>query len=78
MKTIDNIETHEVLEGISIIGFASDEGVIRNKGRPGAKEGPDTIRKAAAGLCLPDKLKTRSVQDLGNIECNDKNLERSQ
>ena len=64
------------MDGISIIGFASDEGVIRNKGRPGAKEGPNAIRKAASGLCLPDGY-SRTVFDLGNIECNDKDLEKA-
>ncbi|GAB77953.1 formiminoglutamase [Austwickia chelonae] len=35
---------------LALIGFASDEGVRRNSGRPGAAEAPDALRRALAPL----------------------------
>ena len=32
--------------GVVVLGFASDEGVRRNKGRVGAADGPDALRAA--------------------------------
>ncbi|MBM3201427.1 MAG: formimidoylglutamase [Chlamydiae bacterium] len=59
----------------AIIGFSSDEGVLRNQGNIGAHEGPDAIRKSLARLPVHfDK----SIYDFGNIFCRDKNLEKSQ
>lgn len=39
-----------VRDGIALIGFASDEGVKRNQGRPGAADSPDLIRQALANM----------------------------
>jgi formiminoglutamase len=57
-------------------GFAVDEGVRRNKGRQGAKDAPDIIRKNMANfpVILPDF----SLLDFGNITCDDGNLEYTQ
>ncbi|MDR6405844.1 MULTISPECIES: formimidoylglutamase [Chryseobacterium] len=57
-------------------GFAVDEGVRRNKGRQGAKDAPDVIRKNMANfpVILPDF----SLLDFGNITCDDGNLENAQ
>ncbi len=57
-------------------GFAVDEGVRRNKGRQGAKEAPDIIRKNMSNfpVILPDF----SLLDFGNITCDDGNLENTQ
>lgn len=38
--------------GIALLGFACDEGVRRNGGRPGAAAGPDAIRSALASLAV--------------------------
>ena len=54
-----------------IIGYACDEGVRRNSGRVGAKDGPDAIRK-----CM-GKLPPGAI-DKGNIICEDENLEKTQ
>ena len=56
---------------VVIIGYACDEGVRRNNGRVGAKYGPDAIRK-----CM-GKLPPRAT-DMGNITCEDGNLEKTQ
>lgn len=45
-------EPPEALRAV-IVGFPSDEGVRRNGGRPGAREGPDRIREALYAL-TPD------------------------
>lgn len=57
-------------------GFAVDEGVRRNKGRQGAKDAPDIIRRNMANfpVILPDF----SLLDFGNITCDDGNLEYTQ
>lgn len=51
---------------ICLIGFCSDEGVIRNLGRPGAAKGPAQIRQALANL--PSLYRERArLCDLGDI-----------
>lgn len=57
-------------------GFAVDEGVKRNKGRVGAKDAPDLIRKSCANFPVvnPDF----SLKDFGNVKCEDGNLEKTQ
>ncbi|MCX8525707.1 formimidoylglutamase [Chryseobacterium formosus] len=57
-------------------GFAVDEGVRRNKGRQGAKDAPDIIRKNMSNFPVirPDF----SLLDFGNIICEDGNLEQTQ
>ncbi|UBM63025.1 formimidoylglutamase [Candidatus Sulfidibacterium hydrothermale] len=58
------------------LGFKSDEGVKRNLGRPGAKQGPDSIRKQLANL--PSYFNSDvNLFDAGNILCEN-NLEQSQ
>lgn len=56
---------------VVIIGYACDEGVRRNNGRVGAKDGPDAIRKCM-GKPPPGAI------DKGNITCKDGNLEKTQ
>ncbi len=57
-------------------GFAVDEGVKRNKGRVGAKDAPDVIRKNCSNF--PVVNANFSLKDFGNIFCDDGNLEKSQ
>lgn len=56
------------------IGFACDTGVIRNQGRPGARLGPDSIKKQIAKL----PCKNQSYIDLGTVSCPDDDLESAQ
>ena len=56
---------------VAIIGYACDEGVRRNNGRVGAKDGPDAIRK-----CM-GKFPPQSI-DKGNIIYEDGNMEKTQ
>lgn len=61
--------------GIALLGFRSDEGVRRNKGRVGAVDGPASIRSALAPMAAPAEL---LVHDLGDTSVADGNLEDGQ
>lgn len=71
-----NLEELAANEGdFGIVGFASDEGVRRNKGRQGAAQAPDAIRGQLAKL--PYNLVGRTV-DAGNVYCQGNLLEEAQ
>jgi formiminoglutamase len=53
---------------IVIFGSPQDEGVIRNKGRKGAKDAPDKIREAFYKLILNEKINAIKIFDVGNIK----------
>ncbi|RNA63560.1 formimidoylglutamase [Chryseobacterium nematophagum] len=57
-------------------GFAVDEGVRRNKGRQGAKDAPNILRKNMSNF--PVIRPSFSLLDFGNVTCDDGNLEESQ
>lgn len=59
----------------TLLGFASDEGVRRNKGRLGAKNGPDHIRQQLASMPVHRPF---SINDAGDVLCDDGNLENAQ
>ena len=59
----------------SLIGFASDEGVHRNKGRVGAVDAPNAIRKQLANLPVHQAL---SIVDHGDVVCENGLLEQAQ
>lgn len=61
---------------LAFLGFCSDEGVRRNKGRVGAKDSPDIIRKALANLPYDLDAK-KSIFDFGNIVLEEGNLEKA-
>jgi formiminoglutamase len=61
--------------GIVLLGVCSDEGVLRNQGRPGARRGPDAIRQALAGQACH---LLRPLYDAGNLLLEDGNLEALQ
>ena len=60
----------------AVIGFASEAGVRRNKGRLGAKQGPAALRKALIGLSTPPKF--QNFKDLGDIIVEEDDLEAGQ
>lgn len=60
----------------ALIGFASEAGVRRNKGRVGAKEGPKAIRAALANLAAPSDA--AGFADLGDIDVEGDDLEAGQ
>lgn len=61
--------------GVALLGLASDEGVRRNQGRPGAADGPLALRRALAPLPLGQ---ARCLLDAGTIACDDGDLETAQ
>lgn len=74
-QTFDKIELVNE-KHIAILGFKSDEGVRRNKGRIGSKNAPDLIRKACANLPY-SKEKQIPISDFGNIVCEETDLENA-
>lgn len=64
---------------IALLGFCTDLGVIRNQGRPGAKEGPTPIKQQLAGLPWHGHSdRAMPIVDTGNIICTNDDLERAQ
>ena len=61
--------------GVAILGFASDEGVRRNQGRPGASQGPTSARSMLGHL--PNRLKI-PLYDAGDVICHGDQLESAQ
>lgn len=59
----------------ALIGFASDEGVRRNHGRPGAATGPAALRRALAPLAVHGEF---SVHDAGDVTVAREDLESGQ
>ncbi|BBG59447.1 MULTISPECIES: formimidoylglutamase [Providencia] len=79
-ETAEHLRIHQVINQFSpakfaLLGFASDEGVRRNKGREGAKAGPDEIRRQLAGLPIHQPL---AIRDAGTVSCDDGDLESAQ
>jgi len=61
--------------GVTLIGFAVDEGVRRNAGRTGAALGPQALRTALAGLPVLDEP---ALWDAGDVNCDGGALEAAQ
>ncbi|VDY43978.1 formimidoylglutamase [Salmonella enterica subsp. enterica serovar Daytona] len=61
---------------IALMGFACDEGVKRNAGRPGAAGGPDALRKALANMASHQGHER--LVDLGNWVAPTPDLEGAQ
>ncbi len=61
---------------VVFLGFACDEGVRRNQGRIGARNGPKALRRALANL--PVHHPTQQLADAGDIICPKGNLEQAQ
>ena len=78
IKTVDlSSDMGSLLNTIVLLGFQCDQGVYRNQGRIGAKEGPDAIRAMLGNL--PIHLETNfSLMDGGDVYCEDQDLEGAQ
>jgi len=59
-----------------LVGFQCDEGVKRSGGRTGAAQGPSAIRQSLSRL--PAQKPPIHCYDVGDIFCQDENLEDSQ
>jgi len=62
--------------GVVFLGFGVDEGVKRNKGREGAKDGPVSIAKAMANF--PAHFENTKIFHGGIISCDNCDLEKAQ
>lgn len=62
-------------KGLALVGFASDEGVVRNLGRVGAAEGPQALRQFCAGMPVHFDAEQHLLADLGTIVCYNQDLE---
>jgi formiminoglutamase len=62
---------------IVLLGFASDEGVRRNKGRVGAHEGPASLRKALSNLSW-NWPSNYELFDAGDVVCKAEEMEAAQ
>ncbi len=60
----------------AVLGFASEAGVVRNKGRKGASLGPASLRNALANMAAPPDAAPFS--DLGDVEVTGDDLEEGQ
>jgi len=69
-------ELSESVNAYNIVGFESDEGVRRNKGRQGAAKGPNAIKKMLAKL--PYHMDSANIVDVGNVRCEGRELEKAQ
>jgi formiminoglutamase len=63
--TLAKLEAYNTAH-LVILGCPQDEGVTRNKGRPGARLAPDEIRRCFYKLPIPDSFKL-NLFDLGNL-----------
>jgi len=79
-EVVENVNVDKLKEVTSrhfgIIGFESDEGVRRNKGRVGASKAPNKIRKFLTNI--PYHFNENNVIDIGNVRCLGNNLEDAQ
>ena len=79
----DTLRWHQVIRpldatdapGVALLGFACDEGVRRNHGRPGAFAAPAAIRKALANLAWH---REGPACDAGDVSCEDGDLDAAQ
>ena len=67
----------EAKDAVVLLSFACDEGVRRNFGRTGAKDGPAAIKKSLAHIPWHGPNNIQLV-DVGTVCCDDDNLERAQ
>lgn len=78
IKTVDlSSDMGSLLNTIVLLGFQCDQGVYRNQGRIGAKEGPDAIRAMLGNLPILLEINF-SLMDGGDVYCEDQDLEGAQ
>lgn len=63
--------------GVALLGLASDAGVSRNRGRPGAAEGPTALRRALANLAWHGG-DAAQLYDAGEVVCEADGLEEAE
>lgn len=78
MRLLNLMQAHSAEKSLSfaLLGFCCDEGIRRNFGRVGAKQGPDAIRQMLANIAF--QRDEADIYDAGNIICIDEDLEGAQ
>lgn len=77
MECTDLMVNPDLSQSVVFLGFCSDEGVVRNQGRIGAKDGPGAIRNVLANLPVHFSPELK-LKDAGDIFLKDSDLESSQ
>ncbi|MFC7376628.1 MULTISPECIES: formimidoylglutamase [unclassified Brachybacterium] len=75
------VDTEEPsIADVALLGFRSDEGVRRNRGRPGAADGPGALRRALGPMALHGEIGAgrRRIVDLGDVAVDGQDLESGQ
>ena len=72
-QIVKEVKEYDGEGGICVIGYDTDEGVVRNKGRKGSEFGSNAIRKAIQSFPKINKLKLYDYRNLEN-----KNTEKAQ
>ena len=67
-----DVDNPQAQPGVALLGFASDEGVERNHGRPGAAAGPEALRNALGSLAVHHE---HALYDAGTITTQSTDLE---
>lgn len=67
-----DVDNPQAQPGVALLGFASDEGVARNHGRPGAAAGPEALRNALGSLAVHHE---HALYDAGTITTQTTDLE---
>ena len=75
-ETINLQKSPLISADIALLGYQCEEGIRRNLGRIGAKEGADAVRKQLSNLAFHHVHK--SIIDVGNVVCDDRNLASTQ
>ncbi|WP_027967248.1 formimidoylglutamase [Halomonas halocynthiae] len=78
-----SLRWHQVMRPVSeaerpgrvLVGFCSDAGVVRNKGRAGASQGPRALRQQLANLAYHLRV---PLYDAGDVVCKEDALEEAQ
>ena len=77
MECTDLLVDPNLNQSVVFLGFCSDEGVARNQGRMGAKDGPGAIRNVLANLPVHFSSELQ-LKDAGDILLKDSDLESAQ
>ncbi|MNG67845.1 Formimidoylglutamase [compost metagenome] len=77
MECTDLLVDPNLKQSVVFLGFCSDEGVARNQGRVGAKDGPGAVRNVLANLPVHFSYELK-LKDAGDILLKDSDLYSSQ
>ena len=76
LQNLEEFKSNSHDNSIGIVGYVCDEGVRRNRGRIGARKGPEFLRERLAKL--PVHFDSGKVMDMGDIVSVDRNMEACQ